>query len=293
MKTLTIFTPTYNRGYILPKLYDCLCKQTCLDFVWLVVDDGSTDNTHELITEWKNENKIEIQYFYQQNGGKMRAHNRGVKECKTPLFFCVDSDDSIFTNTVDRIVEEYKKLIERKDFEKLCGFLAKRHMKNKVTHHMPNVESSTMTDIYKGGFKGETSIVFRTDIISLFPFPEIPGEKFVPESYSYNQIDQKYKYLIYDESWIICEYLDDGYSFNWEKNYRENPKGWAMQYHQNYRFFAKTIRTKYEMMSKYISFSLDAKINIFTIVLKSPSVLFCIICLPFVYYKNCLLKSKK
>ena len=84
---LTIFTPTYNRAYILPKLYESLIKQTNKNFIWLIVDDGSDDNTEDIIKKWKEENYIDIEYIKQHNQGKHIAHNTGVDNCKTELFF--------------------------------------------------------------------------------------------------------------------------------------------------------------------------------------------------------------
>lgn len=107
MKLLTIFTPTYDRAYILPELYHSLCKEPSDSFIWLIVDDGSTDNTQTLVENWQRENKIEIVYFKQENGGKMRAHNKGVELCSTPLFFCIDSDDQIATGAVEKILETH------------------------------------------------------------------------------------------------------------------------------------------------------------------------------------------
>ena len=94
-KRMTVFTPTYNRAYILPKLYDSLCQQTVKSFEWLIVDDGSVDNTQELVEKWIEEKKIEIRYFKQANGGKQRAHNLGVEKSKEEIFVCVDSDDYV------------------------------------------------------------------------------------------------------------------------------------------------------------------------------------------------------
>ena len=90
MKRLTIFTPTYNRAYILPKLYESLCVQTCQDFEWLIVDDGSTDNTQELVKEWIEDKKISVRYVYQENRGKMQAFNKAVSLSESELFVCVD-----------------------------------------------------------------------------------------------------------------------------------------------------------------------------------------------------------
>ena len=103
MKHLTIFTPTYNRAYILNKLYESLCVQTCQDFEWLIVDDGSTDNTKELVDTWMGEGRIAIRYVYQQNGGKQRAFNKAVALTNSELFVCIDSDDQL---TTEHVVEE-------------------------------------------------------------------------------------------------------------------------------------------------------------------------------------------
>ena len=106
MKKLTIFTPTYNRAYCLPELYESLLVQNKEDFVWMVVDDGSTDETKKIIDKWICDGKINIIYIYQQNSGKMSAHNRAVKECNTELFMCLDSDDKLTDGAVHKI-EKY------------------------------------------------------------------------------------------------------------------------------------------------------------------------------------------
>lgn len=93
MKKITVFTPTYNRAYTLSKCYKSLKQQTCKDFVWLIIDDGSTDNTQELVEEWITENEIEIQYHYQKNQGMHGAHNTAYELIETELNVCIDSDD--------------------------------------------------------------------------------------------------------------------------------------------------------------------------------------------------------
>ena len=103
---LTIFTPTYNRAYTLKKLYASLIEQINQNFEWLIVDDGSTDNTEEVVKQWVDEKKITIRYFKQRNGGKQRAHNKGVEICNTELFICVDSDDYIVKDSVDKILKK-------------------------------------------------------------------------------------------------------------------------------------------------------------------------------------------
>ena len=121
---VTIFTPTYNRAYRLTALYESLCSQTCKDFEWLIVDDGSSDNTEELVNGWINENKIDIRYIKQQNGGKHRAINNGVKNARGILFFIVDSDDILPDNSIDRVAVHYKMIEGKSEFGGLCGLKA-------------------------------------------------------------------------------------------------------------------------------------------------------------------------
>ena len=278
MKLLTIFTPTYNRAYLLPELYRSLCKEPSDSFIWLIVDDGSTDNTQELVENWQRENLIEIVYFQQENGGKMRAHNKGVELCTTPLFFCIDSDDQIATGAVEKILETHQTL---RDDEFLGGIAAKRLIINKLaSKDLPDKKRSTLHNIYASGFKGDTSLVFKTDVLREFPFPEIEGEKFVTEGYVYDQIDQKYELLILNEFLMRCEYQEDGYTFNAGSLYLKYPKGWALYFSQYYKFYAKSMRDRIKYMGYYVSMCLIAKTPFLQVLMDAPSLFICIISIP-------------
>ena len=278
MKLLTIFTPTYNRAYILPELYHSLCKEPSDSFIWLIVDDGSTDNTQELVENWQRENLIEIVYFQQENGGKMRAHNKGVELCTTPLFFCIDSDDQIATGAVEKILETHQTL---RDDEFLGGIAAKKLIINKLaSKDLPDKKRSTLHNIYASGFKGDTSLVFKTDVLREFPFPEIEGEKFVTEGYVYDQIDQKYELLILNEYLMRCEYQEDGYTFNADSLYLKYPKGWALYFSQYYKFYAKSMRDRIKYMGYYVSMCLIAKTPFLQVLMDAPSLFICIISIP-------------
>lgn len=278
MKELTIFTPTYNRAYILPKLYESLCKEPTDGFIWLIVDDGSSDNTHDIVEKWQKEDRIEIVYHKQQNGGKMRAHNKGVELCSTPLFFCIDSDDQIAEGAVEKIKKIRYILMADNS---LSGIVAKRFIVNRLSSNdLPNLQKSTLHDIYKTGFKGDTSLVFKTSVLREFPFPEIVGEKFVTEAYVYNQIDQKYELLIINEYLMRCEYQEDGYTVNANNLYLKYPKGWAMYYAQYYNYYANTMRDKVKYMAYYISMCKLAKMSFMDILKKSPSFMICLASFP-------------
>lgn len=243
---ITIFTPTYNRGYILLKTYAALCCQTNKNFVWLIVDDGSTDGTEQLVETWIQEEKISIQYYFQQNGGKMRAHNRGISLCHTELFVCVDSDDYLVDDAVESIINLWKS-VDKEEY--LAGIVA---YKGKGTTHtmfgekFPYAGNTTMQELYRKGFTGETTLIFRTEILSRFPFPVFEGEKFIPEAVIYDQIDQYYSLCILPKVLTICEYRNDGLSRSINRIREENPKGWLFYYQQRIgNSYCSVIRYKY------------------------------------------------
>lgn len=258
MKQLTVFTPTYNRAYILPKLYESLCNQTCADFVWSIVDDGSTDETELLVSKWIQDGKIEIIYEKQPNGGKMRAHNRGVLKCDTELFLCVDSDDYLEEDSVEISIELWNSTGNK---EGLSGIVAYRLIKNldetdyKIIKTFPRKERSSLHSLYADGFMGDTSLVFNSNVLKKYLFPEIDGEKFITEAYVYDQIDQSYEFLICDKPMIVCSYQTDGYTQGALKLKRDNPKGWALFYNQRARLYLEPFSNNIKHLMYYIIFS--------------------------------------
>ena len=108
MKVLTVFTPTYNRAYCLHQCYESLVRQTCKDFVWMIIDDGSTDNTKDLVDQWLKNNLIDIEYIWQENQGMHGAHNTAYDSIKTELNVCIDSDDYMPDDAVEKIISMWK-----------------------------------------------------------------------------------------------------------------------------------------------------------------------------------------
>jgi len=243
---LTVFTPTYNRAYCLNRCYESLCKQTCKNFLWLIVDDGSTDNTREIVENWKkNENSFEIQYIYTKNGGKQRAHNVGVENCSTEIFVCVDSDDYLTSDSVEALVEIWNDIAQN---HLLCGIVALKSLDSKTpiggTYMPNNAKISTLHDLYnRYHFVGDTILVYRTNILKQYPFFVAEDEKFMSESFVYEQIDQKYKLYLLNKILCICEYLPDGYSQNIINVIRNNPKGYTILKKQAV-IYSKTIKEK-------------------------------------------------
>ena len=235
---ITIFTPTYNRAHTLPQLYKSLCRQTCKDFTWSIVDDGSSDNTEGIINQWTEESMIDISYVKQANGGKMRAHNHGVRICTTPLFVCVDSDDYVTDSFVEEIKASWLPFLSDNS---LAGIIAYKSIKGedgeyRVRCSFPFSGKSTQSHLYQSGFFGDLTIVFKTDVIKKFPFLEVEGENFSTEDYAYDQIDEEYQYILVDKAWTLCEYMPDGYSQAEKLLYTKNPKGWALFYNQKAKF---------------------------------------------------------
>ena len=224
---LCIFTPTYNRSYCLAELFNSLARQTLTCFNWLIVDDGSTDNTEELVSSFMEQAPFRITYIKQPNGGKQRAWNAAVGVCDSELFMCVDSDDVVPDNLVSTIVGRWSRVRGDNQIAGMIG-LCGRDEKTALSGGMPSgVTRTTMWDLYyRYGHKGDTAQVYRTCILREFPFEVEPGEKFIAETFVFHQIDQKYNLLVIDEVLIIREYLEDGYTANVRKITRNNPVGY-------------------------------------------------------------------
>jgi glycosyltransferase involved in cell wall biosynthesis len=239
VKQITIFTATYNRAYRLSKLYDSLKAQTVPAFLWLIVDDGSTDRTSDLVKEWIAENVISIQYHKQANLGKSMAHNKGVQLTKTELFTCVDSDDFLCRTAVEDILACWG----RKNNRRVVGILAFKGLPNgqRITSlKKQSIESTTLAKGYgQHGLSGDTMLIFRTKILAKYEFPYFKGEKFVPEAFLYDLVDQDGELLILPKVLYLCEYLDDGYSKNMAGLLAQNPKGYLAYIKQRLRIDTK------------------------------------------------------
>lgn len=222
---ITIFTPAYNRAYILPKLYNSLILQTNKDFEWLIVDDGSTDNTEELINSYILESKIEIRYVKQLNGGKHRAINRGVQMAKGELFFIVDSDDYLSDNAVDRMNYYYYQIKDEDSFVGVSGIRIYPDGSKIGGSASYTVLDSNAVDfrlVHK--VAGDMSEAYKIDILRKFPFPEIEGEKFCPEAVVWNRIAKVGKLRYFNEGIYICNYLPDGLTAKITKLRMDSPE---------------------------------------------------------------------
>lgn len=225
---LTIFTPAYNRAHTLLRTYESLLQQDCKDFVWLVVDDGSTDHTAELVRRWQsNDNGFEIRYIYKENGGMHTAHNTAYAHIDTELNTCIDSDDKLAPGAVRMILDKWERVRDQ-GYAGMIGLDADFD-NNVIGKGFPEgMTETTVIGYYSAGGSGDKKLVYRTDIINQYPaYPVFEGEKYVSLSYKYRLIDQTYKMAVLDEILCNVEYQPDGSSNTMWRQYRRNPKGFA------------------------------------------------------------------
>ncbi len=228
MALLTVFTPAYNRAHTLPRTYESLCRQDCKDFVWLVVDDGSSDNTADLIRNWQEqENGFEIRYLYKENGGMHTAHNAAYEAIDTELNVCIDSDDCLADGAVKKILDKWC-AVKDQGYAGIIGLDADLDG-NLIGKGFPKgLSETTLTGYYAAGGRGDKKLVYRTDVINQYPpYPVFEGEKYVALAYKYRLIDQDYKLAVLDEVLCNVEYQPDGSSGTMWKQYLRNPKGFA------------------------------------------------------------------
>ncbi|WP_343338757.1 hypothetical protein TPELB_09660 [Terrisporobacter petrolearius] len=233
---ITVFTPTYNRGYIIENLYKSLQRQTFKDFEWLVVDDGSTDDSEKLFNKWvRKNNDFDIRYYKIENGGKHRAINYGLDLANGELFFTVDSDDYITDDALEKINKWEKGLDKSK---KIAGMVANRGYDAK--HTINNLFSDDYLDldllqiyIYseygKKVLDGERAFIFYTDIHRKYKYPEFEGENFMTEAVIWNRMaNDGYIVRFYNDIIWIFEYLDDGLTKAGNKLFLQNPRGYGL-----------------------------------------------------------------
>lgn len=291
-KMLTVFTPAYNRAYTLHKCYESLLRQTSKEFIWVIVDDGSIDNTKDLVKSWIKEKKIEIRYYYQKNQGMHGAHNKAYEVIDTELNVCIDSDDYMTDDAVEVITNYW----EKNRSGKLAGFGALNIFENKEvigTKFPENLKSSRYFELYKiHKIKGDKKFIYRTDLIKKNPYPIFQGEKYVGLDYKYMKLDEKYKLGLMNKPVCIVEYLPDGSSLNMFKQYKNNPKGFSFYRIENMKNPSGNKLYKFKESIHYVASSILCKNKNF--IKETPEKFLSILALPFGYilYRYILKKSQ-
>lgn len=224
---ISVLTPTYNRANLLNKLYESLVKNSeyGVEIEWLIMNDGSTDNTDFVVKNFIEENKINIKYFKQENQGKMIAINNLVDKANGDLIVDCDSDDYFTDNAFGIIKEEYEKNKNEKNIYTLC-FL-KYNTNGENMGKMFSNKKTTMFNLYfKEGETGEKALVFFSEIRKKFRHKLEHNERFVTEARMYHEMDEKYQMICINKSIMICEYQEEGYTQNIIKQFKENPYGY-------------------------------------------------------------------
>ncbi len=262
MKSVAILTPTYNRANLLPRLYQSLVRQTCFDFKWYIIDDGSVDDTETVVQGFCAE-KFEIYYCKKENGGKHTACNLGFSIIQEELTFIVDSDDFLTETAVETIVEDWKEYRKSKN---IVG----------LSYHKMNKNGEIIGDAYTGGetvvqsfidmrvngnIKGDSAEIYKTEILNKFRFPEIDGEKFLSEAVLWNRIaDYGYKLAYISKGIYYCKYLEGGLTSQGRLKQIQNPKGTFLHAKSYLSKKVKiSIRIKYMLM--YIAIAKFANIS--------------------------------
>jgi len=264
---VTIFTPTYNRKKELENLYESLLEQTNKDFEWLLVDDGSFDDTKKYIDKLLKKAKININYIYKENGGKQSAYNVGLKNAKGDIFLCLDSDEILNSKAIEIIINDFKNISND-----VAGYAYNRaYITNKErvigTKFPTNISKAYHYDIYgKLKVTGDKLMVFKFGIAKEYPFPEIKGEKFVPEELVFNRIAKKYMMGLSNEILSYTEYLPGGYSDNYFALVKKNPKGNALFFKEKYN-----IKPSFYNVYGYILFSIYSKYEFKRIIKNHPA----------------------
>ena len=250
MKEITVFTPTYNRKRYLERAYKYLKNQTNKNFIWLIVDDGSTDDTEIEVDKWKKEKKIEIVYTKQKNMGKHIAHNKAINMCETNFLICLDSDDYFEKEMIEYLYE----MIEKNETKNVWGLVGpkKTPKQSEIKNWPKEIKYSKMAYLYeKYRYSGETYILLNVSLIkeNKLEFPKFENEKMVPESVLYDRLDVSYNIILCKKPLYIYEYLDGGYTKSGVRYLKNNKNGMA------FANYTRAFESKYSCLAKILSFA--------------------------------------
>lgn len=225
---ITVFTPTYNRAHMLKSVFESLLRQTSKDFEWLLVDDGSTDNTKEMIQDFQQQADFPVVYVWKENGGKHTAYNLALEHARGRWFVCLDSDDMLVPDAIAQIVARLEAMPSAQG---VVAYKADGRNANIGDFLPTNVESLHLWEIgIRYGCTGDYVFVYDTDIARKHPFPVFSGERFSPEGVVLDCLECNM--VIVHQVLMICEYQIDGYTNNFATLMMKNPCGFSMVYMQ-------------------------------------------------------------
>lgn len=286
---ISIFTPTYNRAFSIHRVFESLQKQTYRNFEWIVVDDGSTDNTETLIKEYEKNADFDIIYYWQKNQGKHVAINKGTSLASGELFSIVDSDDYIRENYVETILFYFNKI---KNNPTIAGITTPRGNQSKVGI-LPNDELICNSfDLYKYDIHGERDMIIRTNILRNFPFPQFHEENFCPESLVWKRMSTKYNFYFVNKIIQIGEYQKDGLSASYWENMKKSPQTAILYFTEMSNYKKIPLKTRLFTLENYWKFSnVNTSLSFFEKLKKVPFFLSIYVIIR-IYFKSFLNKVK-
>lgn len=253
--TLTIFTPAYNRAHTIGRTYESLCRQTCKDFEWLVIDDGSTDNTGEMAKQWMTvDNGFKIRYVYKENGGLHTGYNKAIELMDTELCVCIDSDDWMPDDAVEKIINKWEK-DKSTDVGGIMGLDFFEDGKPIGGYFEGNIHTLKMIEMRtKYHHYGDVKVVHRTELLKkLPPMPSFPGEKNFNPIYLFYEIDEFYPLLLLNDNICFVEYQPDGMSNNMIWQYVNSPRSFSELRKQMMRRHDVPMGLKFRNAIHYVS----------------------------------------
>lgn len=255
MCKLTVFTATYNRGHLIQRLYESLKRQKNFDFEWLVIDDGSFDNTKSLFQTWvKENNPFSIRYYYQENQGLIRALNKGVSLAEGEFFAKIDSDDYVVDDYMENVMSWIENICDEPKVYAVAGVKVRENgMPLKGSWPLISDENIFVdaTDLERKQYNLDADMceAWKTKVLREHPFPVWPQEKFAPEQLVlYDLALEGLKIRWYPIAMAVCEYQEDGLTLGASRLEKENPMGYAMMYNQNLKIYSSIKRNFYDAM---------------------------------------------
>jgi len=299
MLKISVLTSTYNRSNLLENLYSSLIKNIYnnIKIEWLIMDDGSTDNTEYVVKQFPTKNQLEIKYFKQENQGKMKAINNLIPNSTGDLIIECDSDDYFIENVFQIIEEEYNKNKGNSKLYALC-FLKYDQNGNNMGKDLDE-EETTMFDLYfKKEEDGEKSLVYFSNIRKNYKYKLEKNEKFITEARLHHEMDFKYKIKCINKPIMICEYQEEGYTKNIKKQFLENPYGYFEYFKEilmRKDFKGITFKKRIYAIKHYILFSYltKQKINLKEVTKIKDKILIVLLYLPGIKIKEKKFKNNK
>lgn len=231
---ITILTPTYNRASLLPRLFDSLLRQTSKDFEWIVVDDGSTDDTREVVANLKEKcgGAFPMGYVYKANGGKHMAINIGAERARGELLFIADSDDLLTDDALETVENSWHDISDDKSFAGIAGLDITMDTREVIGSGLPqeHIDCNAIDIRYRHHVTGDMKEVFRTEVLREFPFPEFAGERFCPEQLVWFRMARRYRLRYINKPIYIADYQPDGITAGITRARMRNPSASMLTY---------------------------------------------------------------